>query len=237
MTIILWWFGKRFQVSVAAGLHYAACARGQEARMSMLLRVALLLCGGLVPLGALAQPAPGTPPSAAAAPDAEERQIIERLTRGIRVPGRPSGDAASAPSGNVPAPPGRPADVGKAPPAAVEEPPSVNLTVFFPTGSARITPQAADALAALGRALNREELRPFRFRVEGHTDTEGDAWMNQLLSERRALAVREHLIEKFGISPRRLMAQGLGESRLLVPTPDNYPEPRNRRVQIVNLGE
>jgi OmpA-OmpF porin, OOP family len=234
--------GRRFPVPVAAGLHYARCGKRQEARMPSLLRVALLLCGSLVPLSAQAQPAPVTAPPAAA-PNAEERQIIERLTRGIRVPGRPTGDAATGsvnPGAPPPAdsgPPGRPAEVGKAAPSAPEEPPSVNLTIFFPTGSARITPQAAEALAALGRALNRDELRPFRFRVEGRTDTEGDAWMNQALSERRAAAVREHLIEKYGISPRRLLSEGLGESRLLVPTPDNYPEPRNRRVQIVNLGE
>lgn len=200
--------------------------------MPTFVRAALLVCGTLLPFAALAQPpSPRTAPPAAAAPDAEERQIIEGLTRGIRVPSRPAGEGAS---GAAPAAPQ--GEAGKAPPA-VDEPPSVNLTVFFPTGSARITPQAADALAALGRALNREELRPFRFRVEGHTDTEGDAGMNQMLSERRAVAVREHLIEKFGVAPHRLLAQGMGESRLLIPTPDNFPEPRNRRVQIVNLGE
>ncbi|WP_206930492.1 OmpA family protein [Roseococcus thiosulfatophilus] len=198
--------------------------------MPTFLRAALLVCGAWLPFAALAQPPAIPAPPAAAAPDAEERQIIEGLTRGIRVPNRPGGEGAS---GAAPAAPQ--GEAGKPPTA--DEPPSVNLTVFFPTGSARITPQAADALAALGRALNREELRPFRFRVEGHTDTEGDAGMNQMLSERRALAVREHLIEKFGIAPHRLLAQGMGESRLLIPTPDNFPEPRNRRVQIVNLGE
>lgn len=199
--------------------------------------------------GASAQPPPATPPlatpPAAAAPDAEERQLIERLTRGIRVPGRTGGDAASGGGAPPSSPPAAeagkgaapPAEAGKVAPQPVAEAPSVNLTVFFPTGSARITPEAAQALAALGRALNREQLQPFRFRIEGHTDTEGDARMNQVLSERRALAVREFLIEVHGVAPRRLLAAGLGESRLLIPTPDNFPEPRNRRVQIVNLGE
>ena len=31
-------------------------------------------------------------------------------------------------------------------------------------------------------------------------------------------------------------AVGLGETQLLVPTPDGQPEPRNRRVQVINLG-
>jgi len=116
--------------------------------MPRFVRAALLVCGALLPFAALAQPpAIPAPPAAAPGPDAEERQIIERLTRGIRVPGRPASEGA--PSGTQAAPPG---EAGKAPPA-MDEPPSVNLTVFFPTGSARITPQAADALAALGRAL------------------------------------------------------------------------------------
>ena len=88
----------------------------------------------------------------------------------------------------------------------------------------------------LGRALVSSDLAPFRFRIEGHTDTVGPAEENRLLSERRANAVRDYLVERFGISPARLMTEGLGESRLLVPTPDETPQQRNRRVQILNLG-
>ena len=56
------------------------------------------------------------------------------------------------------------------------------------------------------------------------------------MSERRAAAVREFLIAKFGVSPQRIEAVGLGETQLLVPTPDETPNARNRRVQVVNIG-
>lgn len=189
-------------------------------------------------LGAFAW-APGPAQAQASAPMAQpsEEQIIERLTRGIRVPGaRPPADPDAAgkaqPSMDAPgvvAPP-----VQEAPPA---EAPSISLTVLFPTGSARVTREAAQALDSLGRALNSDRLQPFRFRVEGHTDTVGSAAMNLRLSDLRAAAVRAHLIEKYGIAPRRLVAEGFGQSRPLIPTGDNVAEARNRRVQIVNLGQ
>jgi outer membrane protein OmpA-like peptidoglycan-associated protein len=113
--------------------------------------------------------------------------------------------------------------------------PSVSLTVTFPTGSATLTPHAEQVLAPLGRALSSAELAPFRFRIEGHTDTVGDAAANQVLSGRRAAAVRQHLIERYGVVGSRLEAVGLGELRPAVATPDNTAEPRNRRVQVVNL--
>ena len=40
----------------------------------------------------------------------------------------------------------------------------------------------------------------------------------------------------FKIDPSRLEAVGMGEDGLLIATPPNTPEPRNRRVQVVNIG-
>ncbi|MBR0674458.1 OmpA family protein, partial [Neoroseomonas soli] len=116
------------------------------------------------------------------------------------------------------------------------EAPSASITVMFATGSAMLTPEAERALAPLGRALASQELAGYRFRIEGHTDTVGDAGVNQALSERRAAAVREYLVNKFRVSPQRLEAIGLGETQLLVPTPPQTPNARNRRVQVVNIG-
>ena len=114
--------------------------------------------------------------------------------------------------------------------------PSASITVTFASGSWQITPDAERALAPLGRALASQDLAAFRFRIEGHTDAVGDSASNQALSERRAAAVRDYLIAKFGVAPQRLVAVGLGETQLLVPTPDEVPNARNRRVQVVNIG-
>ncbi|WP_368419587.1 OmpA family protein [Rhodovarius sp.] len=198
--------------------------------------------------------------------DQEAQRLIQQLspTRGIRMPSADPGTAVSSPSltpaapeaspalsstGGLASPPNQtfvPQPLTTAPMEPAAPPPrqttaptgvaAVSITVNFASGSASITPQAAASLAALGRALSSPELAPYRFRIEGHTDTVGDAGLNMLLSQRRAEAVRDFLAKNFGVQPTRLMAIGMGESQLLVSTPDNMPEPSNRRVQVLNLG-
>ena len=192
------------------------------------------LLAGFVVAWAMAGPA-----MAQLASDAETRQLIERLrpgdnqTRGIRMPG-----AATSPDSPQPAAPPAaatptaPERTTTAPPGA----PAVSITVNFTSGSATLNPKSAASLDALGRALASPDLAGFAFRIEGHTDTVGDAEQNAQLSRRRAEAVRDHLLKRHGIAPARLAAIGLGESQLLVPTPDQVAEPRNRRVQVVNTG-
>ncbi len=114
--------------------------------------------------------------------------------------------------------------------------PSVKLMVDFRTGSADLTPAAEHTLDQLGRALSSEALASYRFRIEGHTDTVGTPEANKTLSTKRAETVSSYLQQKFAIDAQRLDAEGLGSSELLVPTPDQTPEPRNRVVRVVNLG-
>ena len=217
------------------------------------LLAGLALLAALVPPPLLAQ---------TAAPDAGAQRLIDQLCppgancRGIRMPGADTGAPApqplapdSAPQGSFAAPPqGSFAAPPQGPTAALPSPPpvrqttapagvpAVSITVNFGTGSATLTPQAAQALGSLGRALASTELAPYRFRIEGHTDTVGDDRQNMMLSQRRAEAVRAFLTKRFGLAPNRLVAVGLGESQPLVPTPDQTPEPGNRRVQVLNLG-
>jgi len=202
-----------------------------------------LLCIGAA-LVALATTQPGFTQGAS---DDATRDLIERLRptqqqmRGIRMPGTDSGTAApvlvpaapDAPPQSTPAPPSAPPASGTTAPSGMA---AVSITVNFASGSAALSPQASAALASLGRALSSPDLQAFRFRIEGHTDTEGDAGPNMALSQRRAEAVRDFLLKGFAIAPFRLIAVGLGESQLLIPTPDKTPEARNRRVQVVNLG-
>ena len=162
--------------------------------------------------------------------------LIAGGTRGIRLAAPTGTETAPAPvvhasTGHARVASARP----EAAPAAVAGP-SVNLTVDFTNGSADLTPQAMATLDQLGKALGSNELSAYRFRIEGHTDTVGSAAYNKSLSERRAEAVVSYLTSKFGVPPSRLQAVGMGEDGLLVQTPPQTPEPRNRRVQVVNLG-
>lgn len=185
-----------------------------------------LLALALVPLAA---------PAGAQQPADATSRIIQGLCppgvtcRGIRI-GNPEAAAPTTPGAESPVLAVQPATT--APPNQ----PAVALMVTFPTGSAAITPAAEQVLRALGEALASPDLSRYRFRIEGHTDTVGDAAANQALSERRAAAVRDYLVRRFRIPPARLETVGLGETQLAVQTGDNVAEPRNRRVQVLNLG-
>jgi outer membrane protein OmpA-like peptidoglycan-associated protein len=60
--------------------------------------------------------------------------------------------------------------------------------------------------------------------------------MNRALSARRAEAVVAYIASKFNVAADRMRPVGLGSDNPVVPTPDQTPEPRNRRVQVVNIG-
>ena len=153
-------------------------------------------------------------------------------------PTAPAPEAPPRVASTPPAAGGKPAEPARVPAAAApqaEAPAAIDFPIYFPSGSATLTPQAQQQLANLGRALVDPRLANFRFRIEGHTDTVGDPMMNQTLSERRAAAVRDYLIRQYGVRAERLQAIGLGEAQLAVPTRDETPEPRNRRVRVVNL--
>ena len=90
------------------------------------------------------------------------------------------------------------------------------------------------AVAALGRALTNPDLKGTTFVLAGHTDATGGDGYNQDLSERRADALKKHLIEKYGIAAADLVTVGYGKTKLKnsgLPTADE-----NRRVQIVNMA-
>jgi OOP family OmpA-OmpF porin len=154
-------------------------------------------------------------------------------SRGIRM-ANPS-PAAAAPSATAPA-----ANASSANAASGTAPsgnaPSVNLSVQFEKGSAGLTAAAMQTLNELGKALNQPSLAAYRFRIEGHTDTIGSADYNKELSDRRAAAVVDYLAANFKVDRSRLEPVGMGEQGLLVPTPDQTSEPRNRRVAVVNIG-
>ncbi len=104
---------------------------------------------------------------------------------------------------------------------------------------------SADVLFAFGKADLKPEFEPMldkvaetlvsntdvRILIVGHTDTMGPASYNQTLSERRAKTVADYLMSK-GVTADRMTVTGVGETQLIVPTPDQTPEPKNRAVVI-----
>jgi OmpA-OmpF porin, OOP family len=226
------------------------------------LLLASILMVPAIALGAAEVAAQGTPSADQIIRALRPTGPLSTDTRGIRPAGAPpaAAPAAVAPVA-IPAEPrvAAPAPVpSAAPPAAapaqtaVVAPalppvapqavapqaaaPSIDLTVQFQIGSAELTPQAMRTLDELGRALSSEALAGFRFRIEGHTDTTGSRALNMSLSQARAARVAEYLQGRHGVPADRLEAVGRGQEALKVPTPDQTAEPRNRRVQVINIG-
>jgi outer membrane protein OmpA-like peptidoglycan-associated protein len=114
----------------------------------------------------------------------------------------------------------------------VRPPASFDITLNFPFNSAEITADSREKLARVATALTDPSTIKLGIIVSGHTDSQGSAEYNQLLSERRAQAVRQFLISEHGIEPKRLAAKGYGKSQLLLPSDPNNE--LNRRVQFQN---
>jgi outer membrane protein OmpA-like peptidoglycan-associated protein len=120
-------------------------------------------------------------------------------------------------------------------PEIVSDRPSVDMEVYFDYNSAAITDQAKPTLSSLGRALQAKELKGQSFLLAGHTDATGAPKYNQDLSQRRAIAVKNYLIQNFGLSESELVAMGFGEDQLKIP--NDPAAAQNRRVQVINVGE
>jgi outer membrane protein OmpA-like peptidoglycan-associated protein len=108
-------------------------------------------------------------------------------------------------------------------------------TIHFESGAWEVSPDQSDKLGRIARAMLRvlERNPDAVFMIVGHTDAVGTSEDNLSLSDRRALAVAEVLTERFDVPAENLVTQGYGEQFLKVDTEE--PEPRNRRVSILNI--
>ncbi len=105
----------------------------------------------------------------------------------------------------------------------------VSFPLYFETGGARLT---SASQADVPKVLNEISSRPAPdISIIGHTDTAGDAEANYRLGLTRAKATAE-IIGTTRISADRVSIESHGEKNLLIRTPDNTDEPRNRRVEI-----
>lgn len=101
--------------------------------------------------------------------------------------------------------------------------------VKFEFNSARLTANAQLILDSIARTIG--YYRDVNAEVAGYTDAVGPDAYNQALSERRAEAVRQYLIEQ-GIAPSRLTTAGYGEADPLASNETEAGRERNRRVEL-----
>ncbi|MBD5317032.1 MAG: OmpA family protein [Bacteroides sp.] len=98
----------------------------------------------------------------------------------------------------------------------------------FEQGKADLNDDAKLALHDLAKVMKQNP--ELRLRIEGHTSAEGDAAVNQKLSEDRAQAAKDFLVNKEGIDASRLEAVGKGSSELK--DPENPTSDVNRRTEF-----
>lgn len=103
--------------------------------------------------------------------------------------------------------------------------------IYFASGSDKIQPESTPTLVEIADMLKAHP--DLDLLIEGHTDNVGSAASNLALSDRRAAAVRQILVDTYKIDGNRLTTVGFGDT---VPAaPNTTPEGRqqNRRVELV----
>jgi outer membrane protein OmpA-like peptidoglycan-associated protein len=101
--------------------------------------------------------------------------------------------------------------------------------LYFESGGSELTEQSK---ALLPRIVERSKERlSVDMSVIGHSDTQGAAEANESLSRQRADAIAQQLRD-LGLTDIAIAVESHGERNLLVTTPDETSEPRNRRVEV-----
>ena len=135
-----------------------------------------------------------------------------------RPPAASTGQVAST-AGSVPTP-------APPPPAGT----ALGLNILFEFDSTNVLAESIPYLERLGEVLSLPENQEKVVSVIGHTDASGGAGYNQSLSELRALAVGQYLVDVWQVDPNRLAVEGRGKAQPLAGT-DPY-DGMNRRVEF-----
>lgn len=100
----------------------------------------------------------------------------------------------------------------------------------FPSAKSEVDQKYFDLLGRVKAALDTYGDR--NYRIEGHTDDQGDVKLNQKLSLKRAEAVRDFLVAA-GVDPAQIKALGYGEVRPIASNEFAKGRAMNRRIDIV----
>lgn len=112
--------------------------------------------------------------------------------------------------------------------AAQPEPP-LHFTLYFASGGSTLTPESQALLPQVLAAISQRQSTDIS--VIGHADTIGEAEKNRQVSAQRAGDIAAWLMQQ-GIPQANLEVSSHGEANLLVSTPDETAEARNRRVEV-----
>lgn len=110
---------------------------------------------------------------------------------------------------------------------------SISFRAEFEYDSARLTPNARQAIDRVAAVLNHRLMQQKVVQIEGHADASGPDQYNLTLSQKRARVVHEYLVRTHKIDARRLQFVGKGERELF--DARNPTSGVNRRVEFKNI--
>lgn len=166
-------------------------------------------------------------------PDGRTGEIVVTNRGGSQVLARP-GEATEVQ--NATTPPGAPFRVDQAeiaktfgPALAAQPAPPGLYLLYFRTGSTDLMAESEKLITEILQSVKARQSTDIR--VVGHTDRVGTRQGNYTLALDRALQIKGILISK-GVDPAIIEVDSHGEDNPLIPTPNEVPEPRNRRVEV-----
>jgi outer membrane protein OmpA-like peptidoglycan-associated protein len=113
---------------------------------------------------------------------------------------------------------------------AVQPSPPIRFLLYFDRDSTQLKSGSSGMLPEI---IDRIRLRdPVQISVAGHADALGEKGYNLALSRRRALAVKDMLVQR-GVKKELIDITFHGEENLLVKTNDNVGHPKNRRAEVI----
>jgi OmpA-OmpF porin, OOP family len=125
----------------------------------------------------------------------------------------------------------------KRPPIAPEltKLPTFNVNIQFDIDTPIVLPDSYETLGRIADALVQSTMLPYGFLIIGHIEANGRRENNALLSQRRADAIRDVLVNTFKISSKRVQSVGLGEEQLLDAAHPTAPV--NQQIQIMTVAK
>jgi len=113
--------------------------------------------------------------------------------------------------------------------------PTFNVDITFDVDTPIVQPESYQTVGRIADALMHSSLLPYNILIVGHIEANGKREANAILSQRRADAIREILVNTFKISAKRIQSVGLGEEQLL-----DFARPTasvNNQIQIMTLSK
>ena len=113
--------------------------------------------------------------------------------------------------------------------------PTFNVDIVFDVDTPIVQPESYQTVGRIADAMVYSSLLPYTFLIVGHIEANGKREANAILSQRRADAIREIMVNTFKISAKRIQSVGLGEEQLLDSARPTAPV--NNQIQIMTLSK